>query len=267
MGKYNKESLEKLLILIDEICKDKENFWFKEALSNRRNFKNPIKYDVAEPESDGDDSISRIYEYCIKDIVTKQANKFYEDFKIDHIKQKLIDDFIRMEHFRREDNFEDFCLAMFQQLEGTVNSLISVELQSYIIENKTLNTHMVKDKNSGVYVQNVLWQLLFYPSDLSPIDLEKKINKTIFEWDFSEKFKVVLFYYYFNKRIYNFHDFQSIYFLGNDLYQSRNLNHRGGKTTENQKKIINKVTSDSQKYYFKFLGFLEDFLSTINKNI
>ena len=32
MGKYNKESLEKLLILIDEICKSEENFWFKEAL-------------------------------------------------------------------------------------------------------------------------------------------------------------------------------------------------------------------------------------------
>ena len=50
-----------------------ENFWFKEALSKRHNFKTPIKYD-------GNDSISRIYEYCIKDIVTKQANKFYEDF-------------------------------------------------------------------------------------------------------------------------------------------------------------------------------------------
>ena len=43
------------------------------------------------------------------------------------IKSKLIEDFIRMEHFRRDDNFEDFCLAMFQQLEGTINFLVNFD--------------------------------------------------------------------------------------------------------------------------------------------
>jgi hypothetical protein len=259
MAKYSKESLEKLLLLIDEISNQEEYLWFKEEIQQNYSQTN-------HRENGSFDSINKIYEYCIKEIVEKQANKFYEDFKLVEIKSKLIEDFIRMEHFRRDDNFEDFCLAMFQQLEGTINFLVKFEVQNYLIQNKNLQTHKVRDKKTGDYVQNLLWQLVFFP-ELTEIDLEKKINKPIFEWDFSERFKAVLFYYYFKKRIYNYQDFQSIFFLGNELYQSRNLNHRGGKTTESQQRIINKVISDSHKYYFKFLGFLEDFLSTINKNI
>lgn len=259
MAKYSKESLEKLLVLIDEISKEEENLWFKDKIHKKYSTISLNKYS-------SDESINKIYEYCIKEIIVKQANKFYEDFKIENIKPKLIEDFIRMEHFRRDDNFEDFCLAMFQQLEGTINSLVSDEMQNYIIENKELQTHKVREKNSRNYVPNTLWQLIFFPG-LTNLDLEKKITKPISLWDFSERFKAVLFYYYFKKKIYNYQDFQSIFFLGNELYQSRNLNHRGGKTTESQQKIINKVTSDSHKYYFKFLGFLEDTLSTVNMNI
>jgi hypothetical protein len=259
MTKYSKESLVKLLVLIDEISKEEENLWFKDEIQK--------KYAIVSLNKNNDDeSINKIYEYCIKDIISKQANKFYEDFKLDEIKPKLVEDFIRMEHFRREDNFEDFCLAMFQQLEGTINSLINNEMQNYIIENKELPTHKVKEKNSSMYISNTLWQLIFFPR-LTNLDLEKKITRPIDEWDFAERFKAVLFYYYFKKRIYNYQDFQSIFFLGNELYQSRNLNHRGGKTTESQQRIINKVTVDRHKYYFKFLGFLEDILSTLNRNI
>lgn len=35
MGKYSKDSLEKLLVLIDEICIEKENLWFKEKITER----------------------------------------------------------------------------------------------------------------------------------------------------------------------------------------------------------------------------------------
>lgn len=259
MSKYGKESLEKLLLLIDEICNEEECLWFKEKIQNG--------YSVASlVQLDNEGSINKIYEYCIKEIITKQANKFYEDFKIEDIKPKLIEDFIRMEHFRREDNFEDFCLAMFQQLEGIVNSLVNTEIQEFIIANQNNKTHNVKDKVSNIYVDNVLWQLIFFPT-LSNKDLDTKLSKPILEWDFSEKYKAILFYYYFNKKIYNFQNFQSIFFLGNELYQSRNLNHRGGKMSESQQKIINKVKSKSHKYYFKFLGFLEDITSAINERL
>lgn len=257
MSKYSKESLEKLLLLIDEICNEEENLWFKNKIKDKYSISNDINQS---------DSIEKIYEYCIKEIVSRQANKFYDDFKLIEIKEKLIEDFIRMEHFRRIDNFEDFCLAMFQQLEAIINYLSTTEVQNFIVNN--YSTPFYKSKNNTTYrfEEKPLWQLIFY-QELDHEKLEEKLRREIIDWSFSEKFKSVLMYYYFNKLIYNKYLFDSVFYLGNELYQSRNLNHRGGKVTEKQKEIILKVTNNSNKYYFKFLGFLEDFISTINKNV
>ena len=64
-----------------------------------------------------DERINQIYEYCIEEIIRKQANEFYTDFPLQSIKDTLIGDFIRMESFRRKDNFGDFCLSLYQQIE------------------------------------------------------------------------------------------------------------------------------------------------------
>lgn len=261
MGKYNKESLEKLLILIDEICKSEENFWFKEALSKRHNFKTPIKYD-------GDDSISRIYEYCIKDIVTKQANKFYEDFILNDIKNVLVADFIRMDHFRREDNFEDFCLAMFQQLENIVVYLFDYfDLEKKIITNydqRVISVYSREEKkliksNNSLHLSNFIFQK--YKLE-TPLEL---INQ---EFYFNHKVRAVLYYFYFKETLeFSSNKFDEIYNNAYNLYQIRNLNHRGGEKNEYQQKVLDEVIPNHNKYYFKFMGFLESFVSVINHNL
>ena len=63
-----------------------------------------------------DERINEIYEYCIEKIIKQQANEFYEDFPLQSIKDILIGDYIRMESFRRKDNFGDFCLSLYQQI-------------------------------------------------------------------------------------------------------------------------------------------------------
>lgn len=252
----NKESLTKLVSFVSEIAETEGNEWVKNEITSR------LKLDS---KFEGTTPIDEIYEYCIKLIIKEQAEMFYKDFKLLEIKEKLIEDFIRMEKFRREDNFEDFCLALFQQIEGIVNRLVSQNIQNYIIEHKEDITFKIKEKGSSEKTSKKLWQLFFYPS-LSNEEVQKKISKPIIEWDFSERFKVILYFYYFNKKIYEYYNFFSLFSLGNDLYQMRNLNHRGGKTTEKQKETISRVTSSSHKYYFKFLGFLEDFTTKINLN-
>jgi hypothetical protein len=256
--KTKNENLIKLLKLVGEISNTAGNEWFKAELISKLG-----------PNSSPNMSKSQmdeIYEYCLRKIVRDHADKFYYDFKLLSIREKLIEDFIRMEKFRRDDNFEDFCLALFQQLEAIVNVLINEEIHKYIIEQQSIITHKVKNKETNSYQNQSLWQLIFFPR-LNPEDLRKKIVKPPMEWDFLERYKVVLYYYYFGKKIYNYNDFQTKYFLGNDLYQSRNLNHRGGKTNEKQKVTLDKVLSERHRYYFKFLGFLEDFISSINKQI
>ena len=53
----------------------------------------------------------------------------------------------------------------------------------------------------------------------------------------------------------------------NDLYQVRNKNHRGSKPNDYQAKILEKIEGVESKYYFRFHGFLEDFMDKINLNI
>ncbi|MFH1121909.1 MAG: hypothetical protein V1775_18975 [Bacteroidota bacterium] len=253
----NRDSLSKLVVFIEEVA-NKEGFeWFRKDIASK------LKLDIRIGDST---TIDEIYEYCIQLIIKEQAERFYEDFKLIDIKEKLLEDFIRMEKFRREDKFEDFCLALFQQIEGIVNRIISEEKREYLLQHKEEITHKIKDKTTSQNQPQKMWQLFFYPH-LDYNEVNKKLLKPIADWDFTERYKVVLYFYYFNKKIYDYYDFYSLFSIGNDLYQMRNLNHRGGKTTDRQKETIARVTSSSYKYYFKFLGFLEDFTSKVNLNI
>ena len=70
-----------------------------------------------------DDRLNQIYEYCIEEIIRKQAEDFYKEFPVTSIVSTLIDDYVRMESFRRKDNFGDFCLALYQQIENITNKI------------------------------------------------------------------------------------------------------------------------------------------------
>ena len=87
-------------------------------------------------------------------------------------------------------------------------------------------------------------------------------------WFFIHKYRAILYYYYFNKELRTNSDlFDRIYEIGNFLYQGRNLNHRGAAQSQYQQNIIDDLIPNQHKYYFKFLGFLEDFITTINKHL
>ena len=68
-----------------------------------------------------DERLNQIYEYCIEKVARKQGEEFYSSFPIPSITSSLIDDYVRMEYFKRKDNFQDFCLALYQQIECIIN--------------------------------------------------------------------------------------------------------------------------------------------------
>ena len=84
-------------------------------------------------DSNIDPKIDHIYEYCIEEIARKQAKEFYADFPISEIVDGLVEDYVRMEYFRRKDNFGDFCLSVYQQIERITNVIYSnLEQCTYI---------------------------------------------------------------------------------------------------------------------------------------
>ena len=254
----DKKNLQKLVEFVIELSNIKENKWFKDELSKSLITSNSSRLTSSQ--------LDEIYELCLKKIINEHAQRFYSDFKLLSAKEKLIQDFIRMERFRRDDNFEDFCLAVFQQIEGIVNQLCTSEVYEKFLKLMYNITHKAKNRLTEKYEDQMLWQLIFFP-ELKEEDLLKKTSKQLLEWDFMEKYKLILFFFYYNQSIYNYKDFQINFYLGNELYQSRNLNHRGGYTNEKQKNTVQKVITNSHKYYFKFLGFLEDFTTKINLKI
>lgn len=257
-----KGNLEKLIDFVIELSKLNENSWFKEDLSRKLLVNNSSE--LTSPQLD------EIYELCVFKIINEHAQRFYSDFKLFTVKKNLIQDFIRMERFRRDDNFEDFCLAAYQQLELIISTLIiSTEFWNYFKENKDLPAVLKYDNATGKFIRRgnqTIGKLLFQTSDQAKIDIQ--INAPLQGWFFNHKYRAVLYYYYFNKELRTNSDFfDRIYEIGNFLYQGRNLNHRGASQSQYQQKIIDDLIPNQHKYYFKFLGFLEDFITTVNKHI
>jgi len=255
----NKQDLVKLLDFIIEISSTPNNNWFRKELVNKL-------VPLTASKSGNNPEISEIHEYCIKKILQDQAKMFYKDFNLPSINDELCNDYVRMEQYRREDNFEEFCMAMFQQIELIVNTLSNNNIENYTREN--WNTYLLSwiDKNDGSRKGKLLWQFIFNYK-LSQEDLVKKINKPIIEWDFNEKYKSVLVYNYFNKVLSNYKEFDLISNGIYELYQVRNLNHRGGKKTPKQIEVTSKIKDSKSKYYFKFLGLFEDFVTRVNMTI
>lgn len=246
---YKKESLDKLLVLIEDICSRDENLWFK----NKITYKKTDLHNTNE-----DDKISEIYEFCINEILLEQANQFYRDFKYTEIKDTLISDFVRMEKFKRQDNFEDFSLAVNQQIECIVNYLCTHDLDfcNYIIMNKNSIAFSIKENSYK------LWQLVL-TTNKKEEDANELFEKPLIEWDYNKKLKTVLYYFHFKKNLSFYGDLKEFSNELNEIYQYRNKNHRGGKQYEWQKEITDKVDENKYRYYFRFMHYLEKFVSNL----
>jgi hypothetical protein len=152
---------------------------------------------------------------------------------------------------------------MFQQLENIVIYLFDYfELGKKIIANynhRVISIYSKEEKklvksNTSIHLSNFIFQK--YKLEM-PFDVSDK------DFYFNIKVRAVLYYFYFKETIeFNSNKFEEIFNIANNLYQIRNLNHRGGEKNEYQQIIPN-----HNKYYFKFLGFLESFVSVINYNL
>jgi len=258
----NKQNLQKLIMFVCDLSEMKGNEWMREKLEE--------KFAKKAANFNGATQLEEIYEFCLQKIVKEHADKFYDNFPLLAIKDKLIEDFVRMEKFRREDNFEDFCLAVYQQVESIVNTIINdVTFVQKIKEYSSLPALIKYDEQTQSHIRKgnlSIGKLVFLTKENDKI--VENMNKPSHNWYFNHKLRAVLYFVYFNGELKGSIDlFDRVYSIGNYLYQGRNLNHRGGVTTQYQQEVIDDLLPNQHKYYFKFMGFLEDFVSRINQNI
>jgi hypothetical protein len=132
MLKYKKESLEKLLLLIYEICNVEDNLWFKQSLENT--FSNSANSNT----SDVVVKLNSIEKYLSIDGI-EIIN--YSEIENEVVKNQLIRDCIEMSKFRLGKinnviNFDEYCRYAHMQAE---------ELLNYYYQSKFKNIKEIND--------------------------------------------------------------------------------------------------------------------------
>lgn len=250
----NREYLKKLLYFLrDRILSNPSNQWFAKDL-----------YKLLAPASDA--KISDIHEQCIESILQQQAAEFYKDFVIEALRPQLIADFVKMEHWRRRNNVQEFCMALYQQIEAITN---------YLGADENLNLIWKCIRNAGFFVDyesndirvrfngeksKSIKSSIIYKSENYDVELKKLAAM--------DKFKAILFLIAYGTGVNNKNVslFTEDFNLGLNIYMVRNLNHRGN--------IIDNYTSNKIAYIIKcptyamcsLLGFFAHFVSCINKH-
>lgn len=251
--KADKEKLSKLLSFVEEMAEQPGNEWFKTALQQ--------KFGITLSEIKQSPQIEEIYEFCIGKVMTKQAVAFYKDFPITGINSELVKDYVRMERYRRENNFGDFCLAAFQQLELIINHLTNEQLLDYVRKNLEKISYRVKT-GKDKFDDKKLRDLIFRP-DITKEELKTKIDGGFEKWYFSEKLTIVVYYYMYSCEV-KYHPAFKEYVLNiNNLYQIRNTNHRGSKVTDWQQNVIDDIMANKERNFIRFLALLDEFTEKI----
>ena len=183
-----------------------------------------------------DERINDIYEYCIEDIIKKQATEFYADFPLQTIKDRLIGDYIRMESFRRKDNFEDFCLSLYQQIECMTNKLCENKDLSDITEimwGHPAYLKIEKGKDTSIYNRGgdyTIASLLFPGNNKQSGNTNAFVKSRIsLQTQYAmDKIRTIVYFlgYKAMMKSGDYDSFVEITSLLNDIYQCRNMNHR-----------------------------------------
>lgn len=268
MEENKKATIEKIYQLT------KQDAEFNEELRKKLGISSPANAAVVD-----DDRLSQIYEYCIEKIIRKQAEDFYKDLPIAEIREQLQSDFVKMEMFRRKNIFDDFCLSLYQQIENMTNyvcedrDFIEVAQKmwaypAYLKQGEGVTPKLEDRLSTPGKPIYAIAHLIFVGNDekghpYSIIKPDTPLNKQYAV----DKIKNVVYFIGYKAEMlgWMFSGFTDICNLLYELYQCRNLNHRGGSQTEKAESVINKIKPLQSLYYFKFYGLLIQYVEFIKE--
>lgn len=248
MEENKKAAIEKIYLLT------KQDAEFNEELRKKLGITSVANSTIIE-----DERFNQIYEYCIEKIIAEQADNFYKDFPIKEIISRLKDDFKRMEEFRRKNRFDDYSLALYQQIEGIVNYIFSQESFVKTINLLWNNTSYKTQKGELRTISNDV----FGSGDYLTKGLERAKEN---QFSANDKFKCVI---YFIGGFWSANRYPAEFIKLSDeiydIYLCRNTNHRGSTQNDNLKKKIDSYSDLFTFSYFKFNAALVEFVRIIQE--
>ncbi len=225
-----------------------------------------------------DERITQIYEYCIEKIIRKQAEEFYSDFPVKSIVSILIEDFVRMEYFRRKDNFGDFCLSLYQQIECMTNKLCEDSKLSEITSKMWgCHAYVKEEKNVPINLSNrilgdfTIANLVFPGQNKKTGNLYsiEKSQSALQAQYASDKMKILVYFLGYKAMMKSgeYESYVEFTSLLSDIYQCRNMNHRGNTQNEWELAVLNRIYPLKSFYYFKFMGGLAQYVDYIKEGL
>ena len=210
--------------------------------------------------------MDEIYEYCIEKIIREQAVLFYNIFPIQSIVDSLIEDFVRMEHFRRKGNFEDFSLAVYQQIEHVTNYILK-DTQFIKVVGRFMNeSAYCKDSKDPIPTNRI--ESNYKVADLlfGKTDTQKRFTE-LYKLYALDKIRVILYFVVYKGAMLNseYHAFVDNMSLMESIYYTRNKNHRGGDIPDYQKEKLDVIYNNTTEYSLRFMGTLAFFMSGITR--
>ena len=219
-----------------------------------------------------DERLSQIYEYCIEDILRKQADNFYDVFKNSAFKDNLVSDYIRMERFRRRNEFGDYALALYQQIETILNAIfMRPDFKEIINKMWRIVFYKYFDKNKNKNIEWTIGDIIFgkdtEENQWNTKGIKRSENDELTTRD---KIRIVLFYFkYFASSkydsgngcyisCYNYNEYKIIFDSLWDIYSCRNTNHRNPEQEESEK--VKTIMQKSSYSYFQFNWALTEFV-------
>lgn len=263
MDEILNKTIDKILRLCDE------NEEFNKELRGRLKVGLPKN-----PNTIEDNKLMQIYEYCIEKVVRRQAEEFYANFPFQSLVNQLVDDFCKMEFFRRKDNFQDFCLALYQQLEGITNHLCAKkelltitsrmwEVPAYVKSGNGIEPSIDNRSESDYSIAK-----LIFPGHNRQTGRDNYIEKSMVSLQgqyANDKMRIIVYFLGFKASMKNtdYNEFTEITSLLSKIYQFRNLNHRGNKLQPWEEEIINEILPNKSAFYFRFLGALAQYVKYV----
>ena len=245
MNTEERDKIKDLLKVLSEKLKKPEN---KDLLDE-------FVTDLSGSCSTGEQRIDDIYELCIERIIKEQATSFYKDFPIEAIRTQLVVDFIRMERARRRDDFEDFCMAVYQQIECMVNKigndsdLNAVAEKLFPYPAYSLDGSVSKRKEDSSWLVS---HMIFGKGDYT------KHKQSVASQYAMDKFKCILYFVCYRASPQN-DDYRLFHSIGSDvedIYNYRNKNHRGNEPTDKQNMIT--LTQQQSNIFTKIKNFFSN---------
>ena len=233
--------------------------------------------------------IDEIYELCIHKNLLQQANSVYSSFAMPSIKDKLISRYIKMEKARRENDFDDFGLRVYQQIELIVNTIAEDEEVAYVVEKMLRVPYMTRSdreddriasKPDGTESQSI-GKFVLINSTNAGKSKSQKMSIPLSEQYATDKVRLIVFFMCFRGMIrtgkinnpdsrrqeyYKDYDEWTHYTqICSDLYTVRNRVHSGKEPSEYEESRYEDLSKNPEQTYLSFLSFLFYFIQGVNK--